>query len=75
MAEATSTTTHEPLHPLEEGCLMCLFLDELGRTVWGRHLLNARKEVLLAVRAMVDQRIERIERATQKSEAKRIEVQ
>ncbi len=57
----------------EPRCLLCDLLHEVARTDVGRHLLNARREFLLALRAGLDARIRRIDEATE--EARRIEVE
>jgi hypothetical protein len=38
-------------------CPFCAFLEEFGEA--GEHLLNAKKEILLAIRAIVEHEIER----------------
>ena len=68
MPEEVRSETEEELR-----CLFCDCLRALARSRAGRHLLNARKEFLLAVRSAVDARIRRIEAATE--EARRIEVE
>ncbi len=42
-------------------CPLCELLDRLRRSEAGRHLLTARREVLLAMRACLDRRINFVE--------------
>jgi hypothetical protein len=44
-------------------------------TPWGQHLKAARKEMLLAVRAMIDHGIERLDTLGQESAPRKIEVE
>ena len=50
-------------------------LKKLLDTEAGRHLVNSRKELLLAVRALVDQKIAWLDRLGQEAEAKQVEVE
>lgn len=50
-------------------------LDELRRSDVARHLMNSRKELLLAVRAVLDQEIERMERLAEPTEPRKIDVE
>jgi hypothetical protein len=45
------------------------------RSPVGRHLLNARKELLLAARACIDRRIERVEKLLQQDEPKQVPIE
>ncbi|MGQ9731189.1 MAG: hypothetical protein ACUVX8_07920 [Candidatus Zipacnadales bacterium] len=58
---------------------LCRWRDEmLGRfysTPWGQHLKEARKEILLAVRAIIDHKIEWLDTLGKESEPRKIEVQ
>ena len=55
---------------------VCRCLRDFLRSPVGRHLLNARREMLLALRACVDAKIERIERLLEETdEPKEIPVQ
>jgi len=52
--------------------------DHLNRfysTPCGRHLKNARKEMLLAARALIDRKIEWLDSMGQEAEPRKIEVQ
>ena len=50
-------------------------LREFFATEPGRHLLNSRKELLLAVQALIDQKIAWLDRLGQEAAAKKIEVE
>ena len=44
-------------------------------TPWGRHFRNARREMLLGVRAVVDRGIERLDNLAEAPKAEKIEVE
>ncbi len=50
-------------------------VDRFYATPWGGHFKNARKEMLLGVRALLDERIEWLDSLGQASEAQKIEVE
>ena len=50
-------------------------LNEFHATPWGHHFKNARKEVLLGVRAILDRRIEAVDRLGEVREPQKIEVE
>ena len=50
-------------------------VNRFHATPGGEHFKNARKEMLLGLRALLDARIERVERLGHVSEAKKIEVE
>ncbi|MBM3497574.1 MAG: hypothetical protein FJX74_02780 [Armatimonadetes bacterium] len=50
-------------------------LDRFYSTPWGGHLKNARKEMLLAARALIDDRLEWLDRLGHDSEPRKIEVE
>lgn len=49
-------------------------IDRFYATPWGHHFRNARKEVLLGMRALLDRKIEWLDSLGQTSEAQKIEV-
>lgn len=49
--------------------------DRFYSTPWGQHLRNARKEMLLAVRALIDHKIEWLDTLGQGSEPRKIDVE
>ena len=60
----------------ERSC--CYWVDclhDFWRSPVGRHLVNARKELLLAMRASIDRRIDRLEKLLEDDEAKRVPVE
>jgi dihydropteroate synthase len=50
-------------------------MDRFYSTPWGQHLRNARKEMLLAAKAMIDHKIEWLDTLGQESEPRKIEVE
>ncbi|MFQ5810255.1 MAG: hypothetical protein ACE5JM_11605 [Armatimonadota bacterium] len=58
-----------------EPWLMCDCIRDFLRSPVGRHLLNARKELLLAARACVDRKIERVERLLEDDEPRQVPVE
>jgi hypothetical protein len=53
-------------------------MDCVGRfyaTPWGQHFKNARKEMLLGVRALIDRKIEVLDSLGQPQEPQKIEVE
>ena len=40
----------------------------------GKHLVNARRELLLTVRSLLDQQIKRLEKKTDKEKAKKVDI-
>lgn len=50
-------------------------LDRFYSTPWGQHLRNARKEMLLAIRALIDRKIEWLDTLGQGTEPRKIEVE
>ena len=53
----------------------CNCVRDFCRSPVGRHLVNARKEVLLAIRECVDSRIERLDGLLEDEEPKRVPVE
>jgi hypothetical protein len=50
-------------------------MDRFYSTPWGQHLRNARKEMLLAAKAVIDHKIEWLDTLGQESEPRKIEVE
>jgi hypothetical protein len=50
-------------------------VDRFYATPWGQHFKNARKEMLLGIRALLDRKIERLDSLGQPREAQKIEVE
>lgn len=70
MTNAESTTQSTSERPASERCLCREVVDQLGKVfevspAVRQHLMNSRVEFLKAVRAAIDQRIERISTASQ----------
>jgi hypothetical protein len=57
-----------------EGSALRDFLLECFQSEPGKHFLNAEREFLLGVRALVDKKIERIEKASNKGKARKVAV-
>ncbi|MGD8238361.1 MAG: hypothetical protein PVH68_07415 [Armatimonadota bacterium] len=58
-----------------EPWFVCDCIRDFLRSPVGRHLLNARRELLLAARACVDTKIERVEKLLQDDEARQVPVE
>ncbi|MFQ6098347.1 MAG: hypothetical protein ACE5O2_11540 [Armatimonadota bacterium] len=65
----------EPKAASEPTCIFCRICDELRKSEACRHLMNARKEVLLAVRACIDEALKRIEERQAEGEPQKIPVE
>jgi hypothetical protein len=50
-------------------------VDRFYATPWGQHFKNARKELLLGVRSLLDRRIEWLDSLGQTADAQKIEVE
>ncbi|MBM3475794.1 MAG: hypothetical protein FJX75_21210 [Armatimonadetes bacterium] len=50
-------------------------MDRFYSTPWGQHLKNARKEMLLAARAVIDHKIEWLDSVGHGTEPRKIEVE
>jgi hypothetical protein len=50
-------------------------IREIGATSWATHFRNAHKEVLLGIRALIDTRIDRIDRFGEAAGPEKIEVE
>jgi len=50
-------------------------VEEFCRSEVGQHLVNSRKELLLALRAAIDYKIERLDQLTRPREPREVEVQ
>lgn len=50
-------------------------IDRFYATPWGQHFKNARKELLLGVRALLDKKIELVDSLGEAAEAQKIEVE
>ena len=46
----------------------------LSKTEAGKHVLNAKKEMLLAFKAMIEKEVERIDRAKEGDKAKKVKI-
>ena len=57
-----------------EGSVLREFLLDCFQSEPGKHFLNAEREFLLGIRALVDKKIERLEKIPQKGKAKKVTV-
>ncbi len=56
-------------------CPFAYLLERLASSECGKHLLFAKKEILLGIRAILDKKIEEIDRLTaKKEEPKKVEI-
>jgi len=76
MAETEKEKSEEEC---QEGGRRYWFVCECIRDFWrspvGRHLVNARRELLLACRTCIDRKIERLEKLLEDEEPKKIPVE
>jgi hypothetical protein len=59
----------------EPDCVICRLCDRLRKSQACRHVMNAQKEMLLAVRACINEALKRIEERQSGGEAEKIPVE
>lgn len=55
-------------------CPIYQMYDRLHSSEAGRHLLNARKEILMAVKSLIEKEIERTDKTGQSKRAKKVKI-
>ena len=55
-------------------CPVYRMYTRLSSTEAGRHLLNARKEILLAVKSLIEREVERTEKKGKSQKAKKVKI-
>ena len=55
-------------------CPIYKMFDRLTSSQAGRHMLNARKEILMAVKSLIEREIERTEKAAKPKTAKKVKI-
>ncbi len=55
-------------------CPVCKIYSRLSSTEAGRHLVNAKKEFLLAIKTMIEKEIERTEKIGGSEQAKKVDI-
>lgn len=55
-------------------CPVYKMYSVLSATAAGKHILNAKKEMLLAFKAMIEKEVERIDKAKEGNKAKKIKI-
>ncbi|MEW6455202.1 MAG: hypothetical protein AB1410_00615 [Acidobacteriota bacterium] len=55
-------------------CPVYLFFAKIPNTEAGKHLFNAKKEVLFALKSVIEKEIEKIDKMGKKEKARKVEV-
>jgi hypothetical protein len=55
-------------------CPVCKIYSRLSSSELGRHLVNAKKEILLAIKTMIEREIERTEKTGSSEQAKKVDI-
>jgi hypothetical protein len=59
---------------LKPVCPVYKMYSVLSKTEAGKHMLNAKKEMLLAFKAMIEKEVERIDRAKEGQKAQKVKI-